>query len=80
VSISTTSLKSTLDDMPLAVIAAKASLEGNAGWREAQQALAALSSRSSLVVANTSHTVQLEEPAIVIDAVRSVLNEVRERN
>jgi pimeloyl-ACP methyl ester carboxylesterase len=71
---------STLGAMPLAVIAAKESMEGIAGWPAAQQALAALSSRGRIAIANTSHSVQLEEPNIVIDAVRSVLADARQYN
>jgi pimeloyl-ACP methyl ester carboxylesterase len=67
----------TLGSMPLAVIAAKASMIGIAGWPEAQRALAALSGKGSLVVADTGHAVQLEQPDLVIDAVLSVLDQAR---
>ncbi|MEQ1899493.1 MAG: alpha/beta hydrolase [Devosia sp.] len=69
---------SSLGAMPVAVIGAKQSMEGIAGWPAAQRALAALSSKGSLVVADTGHAVQLEEPNIVIDAVRSVLADARD--
>ncbi|HWA17646.1 MAG TPA: alpha/beta hydrolase [Devosia sp.] len=70
----------TLGDMPLAVIAARQSMDGIAGWPEAQRALAALSSKGSLVVAETSHAIPLERPDIVVDAVLSVLASARARN
>jgi len=66
----------TLGDMPVIVIAAEASMQGIAGWSAAQQALAALSTSGRLVVATTGHAVQLEQPDIVIDVVRSVLTDI----
>jgi pimeloyl-ACP methyl ester carboxylesterase len=50
------------------------------GHMEGQKALAALSSNSELVVAaNSSHAIPLEEPAVVLDAVRRVWHAAHER-
>lgn len=68
----------TLGSMPLVVIASAASMAEIPDWSEAQQDLATLSTRGSLVVAEHSgHAVQLEEPGIVIDGIGQVLAEVR---
>jgi pimeloyl-ACP methyl ester carboxylesterase len=68
---------STLGSLPLVVIAAKASMDGIAGWPEAQQSLAALSDKGSLIVADTSHSIPFEQPELIADAVLSVLARVR---
>lgn len=69
---------STLGSLPLVVIAAEASMVEIPGWAAAQQALAKLSTQGRLVVAEHSHhPVQIEEPNVVIDAVREVLASVR---
>ena len=45
-------------------------------WNEIQQELAALSSNRRLVIAEKSvHTVQIEQPEIVIEAILQVLKE-----
>jgi pimeloyl-ACP methyl ester carboxylesterase len=66
---------STLGAMPLVIVAAADNMSNLPGWPVAQQALAALSSKGRLVVADSGHYVQLEQPNVVIDAVRSVLAE-----
>ncbi len=67
-----------LGSIPLVVVAAQASMVGLPGWVGAQQALAKLSSEGRLVVAEHSgHAVHLEEPGVVIDAVRDVLASAR---
>lgn len=67
-----------LGSMPLVVIASAASMDEIPNWSEAQQDLAALSTRGRLVVAEHSgHAVQLEEPGLVIDGISQVLAEVR---
>lgn len=68
---------STLGTMPLVVIAAKESMDNIRGWPAAQEELAALSSKGHLIVAETSHAVQLENPKLVVDAVLSAVNDVR---
>ena len=68
----------TLGTMPLVVIAAGASVSDTPHWLEAQQALAALSSNGRLVVAEGSrHAVQMDQPEVVLDAIREVVAGVR---
>jgi len=74
-----------LGDLPLVVlertrdeyppdVAAELSRE----HREQQQWLAALSSRGELIsVANSGHHIQLDQPAAVVDAIRTVINRSR---
>jgi pimeloyl-ACP methyl ester carboxylesterase len=66
-----------LGAVPLVVIAAGDSLADIPGWGEAQARLAALSTRGRLIVAKgSSHSVQIDQPEVVIDAVLSVLGAV----
>ena len=68
-----------LGDIPLVVIrrgrnAADSPNAADLGWRAAQEQLASLSTNSVLIVAqNSGHTVPLDEPDVVADAVRRVL-------
>lgn len=71
---------SSLGDLPLVVIAASDSMADTPGWPAAQERLAALSSRGRLVVADSSHAIQLDQPDVVIDATLSVLADARKRN
>ena len=49
-------------------------------WAEAQRRQAALSTQGRLVIAaGSGHYIQWEQPALVIDAVRQVLADVRGR-
>lgn len=67
-----------LAEIPLVVIAAGDSMASIPGWVEAQAGLAALSREGQLVVAEgSSHSVQIEQPEIVIDAVLSVVDAAR---
>jgi pimeloyl-ACP methyl ester carboxylesterase len=67
-----------LGALPLVVIAADASLSELPKWQVAQVQMAALSSRGRLVVAGHSgHDVPIERPAVVIDAVRTVVSDIR---
>lgn len=73
-----------LGDLPLIVIRrGKASVPPNAddlNHRAGQEELAALSSNSLLIVAeNSGHTIPLDEPHVVADAVRKMLEAVRTR-
>jgi pimeloyl-ACP methyl ester carboxylesterase len=71
---------STLGSTPLVVIAASESLENTPNWTGAQHSLAALSTKAQLVVAEPSgHYVQLQQPNVVIDAVRNVVADVRKQ-
>lgn len=68
----------TLGDKPLAVIRrGKASTppsETDVRWREAQEAMTALSTRSFLVVAeNAGHVIPYEQPTVVADTVRRIV-------
>lgn len=68
-----------LGDIPLAVVRrgkqdAGLTPEENAGWFEAQERLAKLSSRSVLMVAEDSgHNVPYDQPEAVVEAVRRVM-------
>ena len=69
---------SSLGALPLVVIAADASLAELPNWQAAQEQMVALSSRGRLVVAaHSAHDVPVEKPAIVIDAVRAVVSDIR---
>jgi len=72
----------TLGNLPLIVIrrgkAATPPSADDIAHREGQEALAALSSDSVLIVAaNSGHTVPLDEPQVVADAVRRIVEAVR---
>ena len=71
----------TLGSIPLVVIAAGTSMRNNPGWPEAQAALADLSTRGRLVVAeNSSHAVALADPNLVIEATLSVIADAGSSN
>jgi pimeloyl-ACP methyl ester carboxylesterase len=67
-----------LGDLPLVVITHGQPFPGpfailENGWSEGQTRLAALSTNSLLILANNSnHTVQIDEPELVVDAIRRV--------
>ncbi len=67
-----------LKSLPLAVLTHGQPFPGpfavlESGWLESQQRLAALSNRSTLTTArNSNHMIHLEQPDLVIDAVRQV--------
>jgi pimeloyl-ACP methyl ester carboxylesterase len=46
-------------------------------WNEAQQIMADLSSNSRLVVASSGHAVHFEQPALVVESVRQVVDAAR---
>ena len=71
-----------LGDLPLIVIrrgkSAQPPSAADVAHREGQEALAALSSNSMLIVAEHSgHTIPLDEPQVVADAVRRMLESLR---
>ena len=69
-----------LGDRPLIVLAAGQKVAHDPIWLEAQRRLAALSSDSRLIIAQGSgHAIHWEQPALVIDAVRQVVDDVRGR-
>ena len=67
-----------LGDLPLAVIAHGQPFPGpfsilENSWSEGQERLARLSTNSLLIVAkNSNHMIQIDEPGLVVDAIRSV--------
>ncbi|HUL82288.1 MAG TPA: alpha/beta hydrolase [Gammaproteobacteria bacterium] len=67
-----------LDNLPLVVITHGQPFPGSFGtlekyWGAGQERLAALSTRGELVVAhNSNHMIQLDEPDVVVDAIRRV--------
>ncbi len=84
-----TSASGALGDMPLAVLSHdpdKPSADFSAdldkpisdAWEKMQEELAHLSTRGTRVIAkNSSHYIQIDRPDVVIDAVRSVVGQVR---
>src|SRR4051794_10933016 len=69
-----------LGDRPLLVLAAGQKVAHDPIWAEAQRRQAALSTNGRLIVAEGSgHAIHWEQPALVIDAVRQVIADVRSR-
>jgi pimeloyl-ACP methyl ester carboxylesterase len=69
-----------LGNRPLIVLAAEESMNIIPRWTEAQHRQAALSTNGRLVVVEGSgHYIQFDHPAVVIDAVRQVVTQVRAR-
>jgi len=72
-----------LPDVPLVVISHRVRADGPSVrkdrlWMDMQQELATRTSRAQLVIAETDdHYVQLTEPGVVVDAIRTVLAETR---
>jgi pimeloyl-ACP methyl ester carboxylesterase len=67
-----------LGNLPLFVLASEQNMTGMPVWPEAQQRQAALSAKGRLIVAKGSgHYIQLEQPAVVLDAVRQVVAQAR---
>ena len=63
---------------PLIVLAAGQNMEQTPYWADAQRQQAALSTNGRLIVAaGSGHGINLERPALVIDAVRQVVKQVR---
>jgi pimeloyl-ACP methyl ester carboxylesterase len=69
-----------LGDWPLVVLAAEQNMTGTPYWAEAQRRQAGLSTNGHLiVVAGSGHYIHWEQPALVIDAVRQVIEATRSR-
>ncbi|HET9221612.1 MAG TPA: alpha/beta hydrolase, partial [Roseiflexaceae bacterium] len=69
-----------LGDRPLLVLAAGQNMTGIPYWAEAQRRQAALSTHGRLIIAEGSgHAIHWEQPTLVIDAVRQVVDDVRSR-
>ena len=71
---------SSLGDRPVLVLAAGQKVAHDPIWAEAQRRQAALSTNGRLIVAEGSgHAIHWEQPTLVIDAVRQVVDDVRSR-
>jgi pimeloyl-ACP methyl ester carboxylesterase len=69
-----------LGDRPLVVLAAEQMMTAIPSWAEAQRRQAALSTNGRLIVpAGSVHYIHWEQPTLVIDAVRQVIEDVRSR-
>jgi pimeloyl-ACP methyl ester carboxylesterase len=66
-----------LGDMPLVVLASSQNIDHLPFWKDAQQIMAGLSSNSRLVVASSGHSVHFEQPALVVESIRQVLDAAR---
>jgi pimeloyl-ACP methyl ester carboxylesterase len=66
-----------LGDTPLIVLASAQSIDHLPFWKEAQQIMSGLSSNSRLVVAPSGHAVHFEQPALVAESVRQVVDAAR---
>jgi pimeloyl-ACP methyl ester carboxylesterase len=67
-----------LGERPLVVLAAEQHMTADPYWTEAQRQQAALSTNGRLIVAaGSGHYIHWEQPALVIDAVRQVVTDVR---
>jgi pimeloyl-ACP methyl ester carboxylesterase len=69
-----------LGNRPLIVLASEQSMTATPYWVEAQRRQAALSTNGRLIVAEGSgHYIHWEQPTLVIDAVRQVIEDVQSR-
>jgi pimeloyl-ACP methyl ester carboxylesterase len=67
-----------LGSLPLVVVAAGESMRNLPNWPEAQRAMAKLSTKGQLIVAETSHHgVHIAQPNVVLDAINDVITHVR---
>jgi len=66
-----------LGDRPLIVLTA--GLNDNPDWPAWQSELLQLSSNSrQIIAANSGHNIQLDEPQVVVEAIRQMIERVRE--
>jgi pimeloyl-ACP methyl ester carboxylesterase len=69
-----------LGDRPLIVLASEQNILGIPSWTEAQRRLAALSTNGRLITPKGSvHYIHWEQPTLVSDAVRQVIEDLRSR-
>jgi pimeloyl-ACP methyl ester carboxylesterase len=66
-----------LGDKPLVVLASGQSIDNLPFWKEAQQIMAGLSSNSRLIIAPSGHAVHFEQPALVVESIRQVVDAAR---
>jgi pimeloyl-ACP methyl ester carboxylesterase len=64
-------------DKPLVVVASAQSIDHLPFWKEAQETMAGLSSNSRLIVASSGHAVHFEQPALVVESIRQVVEAAR---
>jgi hypothetical protein len=66
-----------LGDTPLIVLASAQSIDHLPFWKDAQQIMAGLSSNSRLAVVPSGHAVHFEQPALVAECIRQVVDAAR---
>jgi pimeloyl-ACP methyl ester carboxylesterase len=66
-----------LGDRPLLVLASAQSIDHLPFWNDAQQIMVALSSNSRLTVVQSGHSVHFEQPALVVESIREVVDAAR---
>ena len=66
-----------LGDTPLLVLASAQSVDHLPFWKEAQQIMTGLSPNSRLIVAPGGHAVHFEQPALVAESIREVVDAAR---
>jgi len=66
-----------LGDTPLIVIASAQTIDHLPFWKEAQEIMTGLSSNSRMIVASSGHAVHFEQPALVVESIRQVVDAAR---
>jgi pimeloyl-ACP methyl ester carboxylesterase len=66
-----------LGDKPLIVLASAQNIDNLPFWKEAQQIMTGLSSDSRLIIAPGGHAVHFEQPALVVESIRQVVDAAR---
>lgn len=67
-----------LGSLPLVVVAAGDTMRNLPNWPEAQSAMAKLSTRGQLIIAqNSSHAIQIAQPNVILSAIHDVIGKVR---
>jgi pimeloyl-ACP methyl ester carboxylesterase len=66
-----------LGDTPLVVLASAQNIDHLPFWKEAQQIMTGLSSNSRLIVVPSGHYVHFEQPALVVESIRQVVDAAR---
>jgi pimeloyl-ACP methyl ester carboxylesterase len=66
-----------LGNKPLVVLASAQNIDNFPLWKEAQQIMTGLSSNSRLIIAPGGHAVHFEQPALVVESIRKVVDAAR---
>jgi pimeloyl-ACP methyl ester carboxylesterase len=66
-----------LGDTPLVVVASSQSIDHLPSWKDAQQIMTQLSSNSRMIVASSGHAVHFEQPTLVVESIRQVVDAAR---